>query len=118
MKLTWFSFRVAFSGIAFLLRTQVSARWHLVATVLTIIAGFVLGVSRIEWLALLVVLALVWTAEGLNTAIEQTCDAITRERHPRIGHAKDVASGAVLLASIFAVLVGLLVFVPHLWPSG
>ena len=117
MKLKWSSFRVSFAGISFLLRTQVSARWHLLATVATVILGFVLDVSRGEWLALVLALALVWTSEGLNTAIEQACDAITRDQHPRIGHAKDVAAGAVMLASIFAVVVGLIVFLPHLWPQ-
>ncbi len=114
MKLKWSSFRVAFAGIAFLLRTQVHVRWHLAATLLVITAGVIVGVSRGEWLALISAMALVWVAECLNTSIEQTCDAITREQRPQIRHAKDVAAGAVLLASIFAVVIGLLVFVPHL----
>jgi undecaprenol kinase len=114
MKLRWFSLRVALAGIAFLLRTQVSARWHLVATILAITAGVILRVTRGEWLALILVIALVWVAEGLNTAIEQACDAITLEQHPKIRQAKDVAAGAVLIASIFAIIIGLLVFVPHL----
>jgi diacylglycerol kinase len=61
MKLKWSSFRAAFAGVAFLLRTQVSARWHLVLTILTIAAGLTLGVSRLEWLALLLAIGLVWT---------------------------------------------------------
>jgi diacylglycerol kinase (ATP) len=115
VKLKWISFRAALAGLAFLLRTQVSARWHLVATLLTVAAGVILHVSRGEWLALILAIALVWTAEALNTAIEQACDAITRDLHPQIGHAKDVAAAAVLLASIFAVIIALLVFVPHMF---
>jgi diacylglycerol kinase (ATP) len=114
MKLKWSSFRAAFAGLAFLLRTQVNARWHLVATILAIFAGIAFRVTRGEWLALILAMALVWVAEAINTAIEQACDAITREQHPHIGPAKDVAAAAVLLASLFAVLIGLLVFVPHL----
>ncbi len=114
MKLKWSSFRVAFAGIAFLLRTQVHTRWHLVATLLVITGAVILRVTRGEWLALILAIALVWVAECMNTAIEQTCDAITREQRPQIRHAKDVAAGAVLLASIFAIVIGLLVFVPHL----
>jgi diacylglycerol kinase (ATP) len=114
MKLKWSSFRVALDGIAFLLRTQVHTRWHLAATLLVITAGVILRVTRGEWLALILAIALVWVAECLNTAIEQTCDAITPEQRPQIRHAKDIAAGAVLLASLFAVVVGLLVFVPHL----
>jgi diacylglycerol kinase (ATP) len=114
VKLKWISFRVALGGFVFLLRTQVSARWHLVATLLTVVAAILLHVTRAEWLALILAMALVWTAEALNTAIEQACDAITRDHHPQIGHAKDVAATAVLLASIFAIIVALFVFVPHL----
>jgi diacylglycerol kinase len=114
MKLKWSSFRAAFAGVAFLLRTQVNARWHLVSTILTIAAGWVLGVSRLDWLALLLAIGLVWTAEAFNTGIEQACDAITLEKHPKIRDAKDVAAGAVLLACVVAVVVGAVVFVPYL----
>jgi diacylglycerol kinase len=113
MKLKWSSFRAAFAGIVFLLRTQVNARWHLVATIATLITGYVLGVSRVEWLALFLAVGFVWIAEAINTAIEQSCDAITMEKHPKIRDAKDVAAGAVLLAGIVAVMIGLFVFVPH-----
>ena len=71
-------------------------------------------IQRFEWLVLLLAMALVWTAEACNTAIELACDAITREQHPLVGHAKDVAAGAVLLAAIFAALIGLVVFAPRL----
>lgn len=118
MKLRWSSFRAAFAGIAFLVRTQRHARWHLLATLLVTALGLVLSLTRGEWLALIPAMALVWVAEALNTAIEQVCDAVTEEAHPRIGHAKDVAAGAVLLAAIFAVVVGAAVFLPKLWPGG
>lgn len=116
MKLRWSSFRAAFAGIAFLLRTQTHARWHLLATVVVIVLGVFLHVSRGEWLALILAMALVWTAEAVNTAIEQACDAITHEQHPQIGRAKDAAAGSVLLAALFAVAIALLVFIPHLFP--
>lgn len=115
MKLQWSSFRAAFAGIAFLLRTQRHARWHLLASLVVIALGAALHVSRGEWLALILAMALVWTAEAINTSIEQACDAITREQHPLIGHAKDAAAGAVLLAALFAIAVALLVFLPHLF---
>lgn len=114
MKLTWSSFRVAFAGLWFFLRREKHARWHALATLLVVGLGATLDVTRSEWLALILAMALVWVAEVVNTAIEQACDAITTEPHPQIGHAKDVASGAVVLAAIFAVVVGVIVFVPHL----
>ncbi len=110
MKLRWSSFRCAIAGILYLLRTQPHARWHLLISLGVIALGFVFQVSRGDWLALVLAMALVWTAEALNTAIELTCNAITLEKHPVIGLAKDVAAGAVLLASLFAVVVGAIVF--------
>ena len=112
MKLRLQSFRCAVIGIILMLRTQVHARWHVLATVMVIILGFVLKVGRNDWLALIIAMAMVWTAEAINTAIEITCDAITKDRMPLIGHAKDVAAGAVLIASIFAAIIGAVVLVP------
>jgi len=117
LKLKWSSFRCAFAGIACLFRTQMHARWHLLSSVAVVVLAFALSISRLEWLALLLAMALVWTAEGLNTAIEIACNAITTEPHPLIRQAKDVAAGAVLIASLFAVLIGALILLPRLWPA-
>ncbi len=115
MKLRLESFRCALAGVTQLLKTQAHARWHLVATCLVTVLGFVCEIQRGEWLALLLAMALVWTAEAFNTAMEIACDAITREQHPLIGQAKDMAAGAVLLAAIFACLVGAIVFTPRIF---
>ena len=114
MKLRWSSFLCAIAGIAYLLKTQPHARWHALCSLLVIIAGIAFKVERSEWLALIAAMALVWVAEAFNTALEVTCDAITREKNPLIGHAKDVAAGAVLIAALFAVLVAVVVFVAHI----
>jgi diacylglycerol kinase (ATP) len=117
MKLTlkWSAFRCAFAGLVDLLRTQPHARWHLLASVGVVGLGLVLGLTRGEWLALVLAMGLVWVAEAVNTAIELACDAITLEQHPLIGRAKDLAAAAVLLAAFFAVVVGGLVFGPRLF---
>ncbi len=73
-----------------------------------------MGVSRLEWALLVFAIALVWTAEGLNTAFEWLCDVAAPEYHPLVKQAKDVAAAAVLLAAIGSALIGLLVFVPPL----
>lgn len=114
MKLRWNAFRCAIDGIAHLIRTQPHAQWHLLVTVLVGALGFVFSLTRLEWIALLLAMALVWVAEAVNTAIELTCDAVTEELRPLIGHAKDVAAGAVLIAALFAVAVGALIFLPRL----
>lgn len=113
MKLRWFSFRCAIAGIVHLFKTQHHARWHALASLAVIIGGITFKVERGEWLALILAMALVWTAEAFNTALELACDAITLEKHPLIGHAKDVAAGAVLIASIFAAVIGVIVFASH-----
>lgn len=113
MKLRWNAFHCAFAGLAYLIKTQTHARWHLLATLLVIGLGFIFSVNRWEWLALLLAMALVWVAEAINTAIELACDAVSKEKHPLIGHAKDVAAGAVLIAALFAAAVGGLIFLSH-----
>ena len=115
MKLRLRSFLCAFSGVADLLRSQVHARWHALATLFVIALGFYLRIDRGEWLALLLAIALVWTAEAFNTAIEIACDAITKERHALIGRAKDLAAGAVLISAIFALIIGAIVFAPRVF---
>ena len=69
-----------------------------------------------EWCALVLAMAMVLTAETLNTAIEAIADLVSPGFHPLAGRAKDVAAGAVLIAALGSVAIGLLVFGPHLWP--
>jgi diacylglycerol kinase (ATP) len=108
------SFGHAFRGIAGLVASQHNARIHAVATLGVVGLGFALGVSPPEWALLLLAIASVWVAEGFNTALELLCDAVSRERHPLVGKAKDVAAGAVLIAALLATGVGLLVLGPRL----
>ena len=107
------SFQYAGRGIWLMLRSQHNAWIHAIATVAVIIAGSVLGISRVEWGMVVMACAAVWIAEALNTAIEALADATTKELHPMIGRAKDIAAGAVLIAAVAAVLIGALVFGPH-----
>lgn len=104
----------ALSGVRWFLASQHNARIHLVATSLVVALAAGLGVGRDDWLWLLLAIALVWTAELFNTALEQLADACVPEQHPLIGRAKDLAAAAVLVAALLALLIGLLVFLPHL----
>ena len=108
------SFRHALRGFAQLLRSEPNAWIHAFATFLAISMGFALGISRGEWLAVVLAMALVWSAEALNTAIEALCDVVSPDHDPRIRIAKDAAACAVLLSALGALVVGLLVFVPRL----
>jgi len=108
------AFADAFRGLKILLSTQCHARIHALAAIVACVLGWGLKITRGEWLAIIFSIALVLVAEALNTALELLGDALTREKHPLIGSAKDVAAAAVLLASIAAAIMGLLVFAPHL----
>lgn len=107
------SFRYALAGLGTLLRTQHNAWIHAAATLLVIGAALYLGLNAYEWLWLVLAMVLVWMAEAFNTAIEMLADAVTREQHPLIGQAKDVAAGAVLVAALGAFIIGVLVLGPH-----
>jgi len=104
------SFRYAFRGINSMLRTEFNARVHAAMTILVVVAGFALGISRLEWLAITLAITAVWLAEGLNTAFESLCDVVSPEFDSNVERAKDIAAGSVLITAIGAVIVGLLVF--------
>ncbi len=111
------SFGYALRGIGILLRMQANARLHALATLLAVGAGFWFGISGGEWCAVIAAIGLVWTAEGLNTALETVVDLVSPEQHPLAGRAKDVAAGAVLCAALAAFLIGVLIFGPRVWAS-
>lgn len=108
------SFGHALRGIVSLLAGEPNARIHLLATVLVVALGLVLDVNRGDWQALLLIVAVVWLAEGMNTALEHLADAAVPEFHPLVRKAKDVAAGTVLVTAVAAVILGLLIFLPYL----
>jgi diacylglycerol kinase (ATP) len=108
------SFRCAFRGVGTLLASQPNAWIHLLATVCAVGLGLLLGISRLEWCAVVFAIVLVWTAEALNSAFEFLCDVASPEFHPLVQRGKDVAAAAVLLCAAGSVAIGLLVFGPHL----
>ncbi|MER3514049.1 MAG: diacylglycerol kinase [Chloroflexota bacterium] len=107
------SFRYAFAGLAYVLRTQRNMWIHAVIAVGVVALG--LWLSLVEWALLVLTIALVFTAETANTIVETTIDLITQEHHPLAKVAKDVAAGAVLLSAMAAVVIGLLILGPRLW---
>ncbi len=98
------------NGIAFVLRTQRNFRIHLVAFVTVVFFAWFFEISLAEWLSVLLIAALVFSLEMVNTAIEKCIDLVSPEFHPLAKQAKDVAAGAVLLAAMFSVIVGIMVF--------
>jgi diacylglycerol kinase (ATP) len=104
------SFNYAFEGIIHVLRTQRNLRIHFLAAVLVFGAAIAVGVTRLQLIALVLAIAFVLVAEMLNTAIEGVIDVSTTSFDPNAKLAKDIAAGAVLIASITAVAIGFLVF--------
>jgi diacylglycerol kinase (ATP) len=106
----WSSFHYAFSGILYATRTQPNLRIHLVLGGLVLLATLYLRLQRAYVIVIIVVIAFVIALELLNTAIESVVDLMTVAHHPLAKIAKDTAAGAVLVASLAAVVVGYLVF--------
>lgn len=94
--------------------SQPNARIHCAAAGGVVALGLWLGVSRLEWVALVLAIALVMGAEALNTALEYAVDLASPEWHALARDAKDVAAAAVLVCSLGAAVVGALVLVPYL----
>lgn len=107
------SFKYAFQGIWVLMQEN-NARFHLLATVIVLITGFLVKLSPIEWTIVCIIVGLVWVAEAFNTALEKLCDFVSPEHHPLIGKVKDLAAGGVLIISLLAVIVGIILFLPKI----
>ena len=104
------SFNFALEGIIHVLRTQRNMRIHFLVAVIVLVAAVAIGVSKLELIALLLAIAFVFIAEMINSAIEQAIDVATTSFDPLAKLAKDIAAGAVLIATVNAVAIGYLVF--------
>ena len=108
------SVKCALNGILTMLKYEHNAWVHAMATTVVCAACFYFRISIFEWCFIIIAILMVWAAEALNTALEFLADAAVPEVHPTIEKAKDVAAGAVLIASIGAVVIGILIIGPHL----
>lgn len=108
------SFIFAFSGIVTTFKSEQNFRIHTMVSVIVIGLAVALDFSNERFIILLIVIGLVLSLELVNTAIEKTVDLITKEYHPLAKKAKDAAAGAVLVFSIFAVIIGILLFIEPL----
>ncbi len=109
------SFGYAFAGIGAVIAKERNMKIHCFAACLVVIFGLLLNISREEWFTCMILFALVMSLEMVNTAVEATVDLATQELDPRAKLAKDAAAGAVLVAAIFAAMIGLWIFLPKIW---
>lgn len=108
------SFGYAWKGIQSCVGKEQNLSFHLIAAIAVIIAGIVLGITRTEWIMVVMCIGTVIAAELFNTAIEKLVDLVSPQQHPVAGQVKDIAAGAVLVCAATAAIIGLIVFIPYL----
>jgi diacylglycerol kinase (ATP) len=108
------SFRYAVRGVRAVFQSQHNAWIHAAATMAVILAGAVVGLSRLEWCLIVGAIMAGWVAESLNTAFEALCDVASPTLHPLVERAKDIAAGAVLITAVGAAITGALILGPRL----
>lgn len=109
------SFSYAIEGLIYSFQKGTHFKIHVLAAFLVTIFGFVYAISYYEWLIIILISAAVLSAEAINTAIEETCDVLHPEHHPKAKLAKHCAAGGVLILSITALLIGAIIFMPKIF---
>jgi diacylglycerol kinase len=109
------SFRYAFHGWHYALRTQQNIWIHTVVATAVLVMGVWLKLPPRDWAVLILTTAMVFSAEFLNTSIEAVVDLASPDHHPLAKIAKDVGAASVLVAALAAIFVGLLILGPPLW---
>ncbi len=105
----------AYKGAILLLKTEASIKIQFVIALIVTAAGFFFNISYNEWLIQLLAIGLVMSLEGINTAIEEIANFIHPEHHNKIGLIKDIAAGAVFISSVFASIIGLIIYLPKIF---
>jgi len=108
------SFSYAFAGLKVLFREEHNSWIHATATVLVVAAGFLFRISYMEWIAILIVIGMVFSAEIINSSLERTADFVKAERDDRKRDIKDLGAAAVLVCAIIAAIVGIIIFLPKI----
>lgn len=108
------SVKFAIEGVLVFFTTEKNGQRQLFGAMVVLFAGWLLEISRGEWLWLVGSIAGVFAAEMFNTAIEKLCDLVTTEMRPEIKLIKDLSAGSVLLVAVGASIVGIIIFIPHI----
>ena len=108
------SFNHALDGIEYAVNHERNINIEIFIGIITSILGFVFKISVMEWLALVLVIGMVISLELINTAIERTVDLVTKEYRDLAKAAKDVSAAAVLVMSMFSVIIGIIIFLPKI----
>jgi undecaprenol kinase len=109
------SFKYATAGIKHAFKSEQNIRIHTFSVIVIFGLAFLLGVSKLEWMILLLLVGGIISLELINTAIERTIDLVTnKELHPLAKHAKDLAAAAVFIFAIISVMIGIIIFAEKL----
>ncbi len=105
----------AFKGAYLLITTEASLKVQFFIGVIMTIAGFHYDLSATEWIVQILIIALIMSIEGVNTAIEEIADFVHPDHHPKIGLIKDLAAGAVFIFAVAAVVIGCIIYIPKVF---
>jgi diacylglycerol kinase len=114
-KLSFYqSFSYAFAGIISTIKSETNFKIHAISALLAVAMGLLFQITMYEWLWISLAIAFVMVAELINTSIESLANLVSPEYHSLIKKTKDAAAGAVLIAAIFALICGIIIFIPRL----
>ena len=101
-------------GISYVTKNEKNFKREIALGIIALILSYILKIDKIEFIIILTMICLVLTAEIINTAIERTVDLVTKEYHELARIAKDVSAGSVLVTSTFALIIGIIIFMPKI----
>ena len=114
MKKFILGFVYAFQGLFVLVKTERNFKFQLFAFICISLVGFYFQIDKSEWLSVLIISAVILSAEALNSAIEKLCNHLHPEIHPSIKQVKDISAAAVLISSIIAIVIAAILFIPKI----
>lgn len=108
------SFTYAFAGLRLVFAHEHNAWIHAVATICVVVAGFLFRISLLEWTVVVICIAMVISAEIINSSLERMADFVQPEKDNRIKEIKDLGAAAVLVCAIASIIVGIVIFLPKI----
>lgn len=109
------SFKYAFNGIIHAIKSEQNFRFYFLAAVIVLIASITTGLSKYEWIIIIILICGMFVIELVNASIERVVDLISPDFHELAAQAKDLAAGACLVYAICTAIVGLIIFIPKWW---
>lgn len=101
-------------GISYVTKSEKNFKREIALGIIALTLSYILKIDKIEFIIVLTMICLVLTTEIINTAIERAVDLVTKEYHELARIAKDVSAGSVLVTSIFALIIGIIIFIPKI----